>query len=95
MSVTTHRKCLGITCRSRVKRHQEVKLAEFQLMTYMLQAFKDSIDLRCVFGIVLADTKLAGYLADGSGVLGLQIFDIHKVGALIAVVKFIYNYSPS
>lgn len=53
--------------------------ALLQLLKYMRMVFHESIDRSFVLGIVLAHTKMSVYLADRTGVLGSNTFDIHEV----------------
>lgn len=65
-----------------VKKSKVESAAALQLLKYMRQIFHESLDRRFVFGIVLAQKNLYVYLADRSGVLGSEIFDIHEVSNL-------------
>lgn len=51
-----------------------------RLSTYFRQVFRES-DRRFVFGLVLAESLVTVYLADRSGILGSEAFDIHKVSS--------------
>ena len=67
-----------------VKRYGGGPSAIIQLTKYLRQCFSECIDRRHVFGLVLAGRKLTVYLADRSGILGSETFDIHKVSAQFA-----------
>ena len=62
-----------------VKRENVQWAAALQLFKYIRQVFHESFDRRFVFGIVLARSNITVYLADRSGILGSETFDIHKV----------------
>lgn len=75
---------------TKVPRHQilvpmEVKkdsmgvAAPMQLFKYIRQVFRDTVDRRFVFGLVLANRDITIYLADRSGILGSTSFDMHDV----------------
>ena len=53
--------------------------ALLQLLKYMRMVFREAVDRSFVLGIVLAHTKMSVYIADRTGVLGSEIFDIHEV----------------
>jgi hypothetical protein len=63
-----------------VKKASSDSAAILQLLKYLRQVFREAFDRRFVFGIVLARKNVTIYLADRSGVLGSEVFDIHKVG---------------
>ncbi|EPS97392.1 hypothetical protein FOMPIDRAFT_1025016, partial [Fomitopsis schrenkii] len=70
--------------------------ALLQLLTYMRTMFHEAVDRSFVLGIVLAHTKMSVYVADRTGVLGSEIFDIHKdAEALTRVVVGICTMSPA
>ena len=52
--------------------------ALLQLLKYMHMVFHEAVDRSFVLGIVLAHTKMSVYIADRTGVLGSEIFDIHE-----------------
>jgi hypothetical protein len=62
-----------------VKKSDASLAAALQLFKYQRQVFHESIDRRFVFGIVLAQRNVSVYLADRSGVLGSEVFDMHEV----------------
>ena len=62
-----------------VKRENVQWAAALQLFKYIRQVFHESFDRRFVFGIVLARSKITVYLADRSGILGSDYFDMHEV----------------
>jgi hypothetical protein len=62
-----------------VKRENVQWAAALQLFKYIRQVFHESFDRRFVFGVVLARSNITVYLADRSGILGSETFDIHKV----------------
>ena len=62
-----------------VKRENVQWAAALQLFKYIRQVFHESFDRRFVFGIVLARSNITVYLADRSGILGSETFDIHEV----------------
>ena len=72
-----------------VKKRNGEDAAALQLIKYMRQVFRESIDRRFVFGLVLAGSKMAVYLADRSGVLGSEHFDIHQVNCMLLQARYI------
>ncbi|KAF7965965.1 hypothetical protein HWV62_40730 [Athelia sp. TMB] len=66
-----------------VKKRNDEDAAALQLIKYMRQIFRECIDRRFVFGLTLARSKMAVYLADRSGVIGSEHFDIHKASRLL------------
>ncbi|KAF7976946.1 hypothetical protein HWV62_4994 [Athelia sp. TMB] len=66
-----------------VKKRNDEDAAALQLIKYMRQIFRECIDRRFVFGLTLAGSKMAVYLADRSGVIGSEHFDIHKASRLL------------
>ncbi|KAF7970572.1 hypothetical protein HWV62_23679 [Athelia sp. TMB] len=66
-----------------VKKRNDEDAAALQLIKYMRQIFRECIDRRFVFGLTLAGSKMAVYLADRSGVLGSEHFDIHQASRLL------------
>jgi hypothetical protein len=67
------------TPRIEVKRENVQWAAALQLFKYIRQVFQESFDRRFVFGIVSARSNVTVYLADRSGTLGSENFDMHKV----------------
>jgi hypothetical protein len=65
-----------------VKKSDVSLAAALQLFKYQRQVFHDSIDRRFVFGIVLAQRNVSVYLANRSGVLGSEVFDMHEVSTI-------------
>ncbi|KAF7975932.1 hypothetical protein HWV62_8209 [Athelia sp. TMB] len=79
-----------------VKRYDGGPSAMIQLTKYLRQCFRECIDRRHVFGLVLAGRKLTVYLADRSGILGSETFDIHKEPLqLIRVIAGFTTFRPS
>ncbi|KAF7975925.1 hypothetical protein HWV62_8195 [Athelia sp. TMB] len=79
-----------------VKRYDGGPSAMIQLTKYLRQCFRECIDRRHVFGLVLAGRKLTVYLADRSGILGSETFDIHKEPLrLIRVIAGLTILRPS
>ncbi|KAF7978562.1 hypothetical protein HWV62_45486 [Athelia sp. TMB] len=79
-----------------VKRYDGGPSAMIQLTKYLRQCFRECIDRRHVFGLVLAGRKLTVYLADRSGILGSETFDIHKEPLqLIRVIAGLTTFRPS
>jgi Fungal protein kinase len=62
-----------------VKRENVQWAAALQLFKYIRQVFHEFFDRRFVFGIVLARSNVTVYLADRSGILGSENFDMHEV----------------
>jgi Fungal protein kinase len=62
-----------------VKRENVQWAAALQLFKYIRQVFPESFDRHFVFGIVLARSNVTVYLADRSGLLGSEHFDMHEV----------------
>ncbi|KAI0924873.1 hypothetical protein AcV7_010460 [Taiwanofungus camphoratus] len=70
--------------------------ALLQLLQYQRQVFHESVDRRFVFGLALAQKNLYVYIADRSGVLGAEVFDIHQEPKkLIRVIAGICMLPPS
>ena len=61
--------------------------AILQLLKYVRLIFRESHDRCFVFGIVLARSNMAVYLADRTGVIGSAVFDLHAVSALAYFAK--------
>jgi len=74
-----------------VKRENVQWAAALQLFKYIRQVFHESFDRRFVFGIVLARSNITVYLADRSGILGSEIFDMHEVSCFIIFVVQLLN----
>lgn len=62
--------------------------ATLQVLKYQRQLFRECVDRRFIFGIVLSRRNVSVYLADRSGVLGSQIFDMHEVCPLFPSFYF-------
>lgn len=62
-----------------VKKDGKEKPALVQLLMYQRQIFREAVDRRFVIGFTLALTKMRVYLADRSGVIGNEVFDINDV----------------
>jgi hypothetical protein len=62
-----------------VKRENVQWAAALRLFKYIRQVFHESFDRRFVFGLVLARSNITVYLADRSGILGSENFDMHDV----------------
>lgn len=60
-----------------VRKYFAVSAAPLQLFKYLRQIFNESVDRRFV---LLAQSNVFIYLADRSGVLASEVFDMHKVG---------------
>ncbi|KAF7975929.1 hypothetical protein HWV62_8203 [Athelia sp. TMB] len=79
-----------------VKRYGGGPSAIIQLAKYLRQCFSECIDRRHVFGLVLAGKKLTVYLADRSGILGSETFNIHEdPRQLIRVIAGLTTFRPS
>ncbi|KAF7978565.1 hypothetical protein HWV62_45492 [Athelia sp. TMB] len=79
-----------------VKRYGGGPSAIIQLAKYLRQCFSECIDRRHVFGLVLAGRMLTVYLADRSGILGSETFDIHdEPRQLIRVIASLTTFRPS
>jgi len=74
-----------------VKRENVQWAAALQLFKYIRQVFHESFDRRFLFGIVLARSNITVYLADRSGILGSEIFDMHVVSCFIIFVVQLLN----
>jgi hypothetical protein len=74
-----------------VKRENVQWAAALQLFKYIRQVFHESFDRRFVFGVVLARSNITVYLADRSGILGSENFDMHDVGDFIFIVVQLLN----
>ncbi|THH11573.1 hypothetical protein EW146_g7997 [Bondarzewia mesenterica] len=64
-----------------VKKSSSPAAALLQVLKYQRQIFHESHDRRFVIGITLAKTNVSVYIADRSGVLGSDKFDLHQVGS--------------
>lgn len=62
-----------------VKKDDNDKPALLQLLMYQRQIFREAVDRRFIIGFTLAYKKMRVYLADRSGVLGSEVFDIDAV----------------
>ncbi|KAI0924109.1 hypothetical protein AcV5_010538 [Taiwanofungus camphoratus] len=79
-----------------VKKAQSDAPALLQLLGYQRQIFYESHDRRFVYGLVLAARNLYVYLADRSGVLGSEVFDMHtEPHKLIRVIAAIATLPAS
>ncbi|KAI0924833.1 hypothetical protein AcW2_010357 [Taiwanofungus camphoratus] len=79
-----------------VKKAQSEAPALLQLLGYQRQVFYESHDRRFVYGLVLAARNLYVYLADRSGVLGSEMFDMHtEPHKLIRVIAAIATLPAS
>jgi hypothetical protein len=65
-----------------VKKSTTMSAAALQLFKYLRQVFHESVDRRFAFGIVLAQRNVTVYLADRSGILGSETFNMHNVSTL-------------
>ncbi|THH13566.1 hypothetical protein EW146_g6674 [Bondarzewia mesenterica] len=61
-----------------VKKSSSPAAALLQVLKYQRQIFHESHDRRFVIGITLAKTNISVYIADRSGVLGSDKFDLHQ-----------------
>lgn len=64
-----------------VKKFAAAHSAVLQVAKYMRQGFRECLDRRFVLGLVLSHRKVTVYLADRSGLVGSEIFDMHTVSA--------------
>lgn len=72
-----------------VKKFAAAHSAALQVAKYMRQVFRECLDRRFVLGLVLSHRKVAVYLADRSGLVGSETFDMHTVSTY-AIIKSTY-----
>ncbi|THH10375.1 hypothetical protein EW146_g8388 [Bondarzewia mesenterica] len=61
-----------------VKKSSSPTAALLQILQYQRQIFHESHDRRFIIGITLAKTNISVYIADRSGILGSDKFDLHQ-----------------